>query len=84
MFCSVIHLSAVVLGSRITSQLASGIPKCSAYCTMQAKTQVKCKDVTLSIFNSKAVTYQSLKGLVRSFVANQNTDAHHIDNIVYI
>ena len=58
------------------TEFVSGGPKCYAYRTRDGKTQVKCKGVTLNAENSAVVTPESLVGLVHSFVANQNTDAH--------
>lgn len=45
--------------------------KTLCFSTKKGKTQVKCKGVTLSAVNSKVVTPESLKGLVRVFVANR-------------
>lgn len=54
------------------TEFVSGGPKCYAYYTKQGKTQVKCKGVTLNDVNSKVVTHESLKGLVKAFVANRD------------
>ncbi|XP_051811557.1 uncharacterized protein LOC127536113 isoform X1 [Acanthochromis polyacanthus] len=60
------------------TEFVSGGPKCYAYCTKRGKTQVKCKGVTLNVKNAAVVTHESLKGLVQSFLTNQNQQQQHV------
>ncbi|XP_077961146.1 uncharacterized protein LOC144382995 [Gasterosteus aculeatus] len=55
------------------TEFVSGGPKCYAYNTIQGKTAVKCKGVTLNARNASVVTPQSLIGLVQAYVTNHNT-----------
>ena len=57
----------------ITEYVSTG-PKSYAYHTLQHKSVVKCKGVTLNAANAMVVTQQTLKGLVDGFVTRQPPD----------